>query len=376
MNRPSHDIIHGEPSLSISSSTVRAWVTLRGGHVAPVEFSLESGTFQPYSLSPWLPGELEDLDPLLDVLRGDFWCMPFGEQPDGPAHGHVACGQWTPVKVDPRTVTMTIDARDIGARVDKTISLRDGQSALFQELTITGLDGDFSYGTHPILDLSHLPPGIARISSGAVRWSSVFTGEFSKPSLGETQVLLPGAQFTSLASIPLIDGGSLDLSRYPTSMAHEDLVMLSQLGDDNSIGWTAVSAPGYVWCALKDVRDFPSTVLWVSNGGRTQEPWLGRHVGRLGVEDVCSYFHEGLVASREDRLRDQGIPTARTFASDVPVTMRTVQAMVASPPGFAQVVDISTNTPGRITLTDELGCVIEALIDWQYVLSCTHPTID
>lgn len=360
--------VHGEPSVSIASDTVTAWMTLRGNHIAPVRFQLATGDVEPYSLAPWQPGEIPDADPLLDVLRGDFWCLPFGAQPAGPAHGETSCMTWELTHHENHSAHLTIDAPDVGAQVQKTVSVRDGQAALFQEITISGLEGVFSYGTHPILDLSALPPGAARISSSATRWASVFPGVFSDPAAGETQILQPAAEFDDLSAIELAGGGSLDLSRYPTATAHEDLVMLTQLGDENHLGWTAVSAPGFVWFALKDVRDFPSTVLWVSNGGRTQSPWLGRHTGRLGVEDVCSFFHEGLIASREDRLADRGIATARTFAASTPVTLRTLQAVVATPAGFGRVCDISPVSDTEMRLTDDSGESVIFRLDWRFVL--------
>jgi hypothetical protein len=37
---------------------------------------------------------------------------------------------------------------------------------------IANLDGDFNYGTHPILDFSGLPEGAGRISTSPMRWAS------------------------------------------------------------------------------------------------------------------------------------------------------------------------------------------------------------
>ena len=360
--------VHGEPSFSISSDSTTAWMTLRGSHISPVIFHLDSEDFSPYSCAPWAPGEHHNIGPLLDVLRGDFWCLPFGDSPVGPAHGETACEAWTIVSVTTSSAHLRIDASDTGARVDKIVSVRDGQSALFQEFTITGLNGAYSYGTHPILDLSSFPVGTARISTGALRWASVVPGIFSDPNAGETQILDPGAEFEDLAVIPMIDGGVLDLSSYPTATAHEDLVMLTQKGDEQHLGWTAVSVPGHTWIALKSVRDFPSTLLWVSNGGRTQVPWQGRHVGRLGVEDVCSYFHRGLVDSRKDLLSHLGIPTTREFRESETPTLRSLQFAVDTPAEFGRVIAIETPAAGRIRIIDEEGRSVESKIDWEFVL--------
>jgi hypothetical protein len=252
--------------------------------------------------------------------------------------------------------------------IDKIVSVREGQRALFQEFSMSGLDGDFSYGTHPILDLSTFPAETARISVGHLRWASVVTGVFSDPALGEHQILAEGATFNNLASVPAANGSTVDLSHYPTAVAHEDLVMLTQSGDSHGFAWTAVSAPGYTWLALKNVQDFPSTVLWLSNGGRTQSPWDGKHVGRLGVEDVCSYFHRGLEESRKNHLSHLGIATTRPFTAHQKTTLRTVQAVIATGQDFGPVASVETPSDGNIRIIDDQGKSHDAKIDWQFVM--------
>jgi hypothetical protein len=362
-------VVHGEVSVHIASDSVDAWMTLRGNHIAPVHFTSDARSAQPYSLPPWLPGEFQGIDPLLDTLRGDFLCLPFGAQPYGEAHGDPCFKTWTVTDHEPGQITLHLDAADSGASIDKVVSVRDGQTALFQEFRIAGLQGRYPYGTHPILDFSSYPHGSVRISSSATRWCSVLPSAFSDPAIGEVQILKPGAEFTDLSDIPRIDGGSLDLSRYPTAEHHDDLLMLVNDPQAGPVGWTAASMPGLVWFALKSVSDFPGTVLWVTNGGRPQPPWLGRHVGRMGIEDVCSYFHSGLVPSREDRLAHLGIPTTREFHRDEVVRLRVLQAVAFTPPGFGRVASIDTATRGKARLTDDDGLVVEIDLDWEFVLN-------
>lgn len=360
--------VHGEPSLCISSDSVTAWMTLRGNHIAPVTFHFDTSDISPYSLAPWASGENSNIDAVLDVLRGDFWCLPFGEQLNGPTHGESASETWVPVRITPTQAHLRLDLHERNSQIDKIVSVRQGQRALFQEFTISGLEGDFSYGTHPILDLSTFPVGSARISSGQLRWASVVTGIFSDPALGEHQILAEGATFDNLESVPTVDGCTVDLSHYPTAVAHEDLVMLTQSGDSHGLAWTAVSVPGYVWLALKNIDDFPSTLLWLSNGGRRQTPWDGKHVGRLGVEDVCSYFHRGLEESRKNHLSHLGIATTRTFTAHQKTTLRTVQAVVHTTQDFGPVASVETPSDGNIRIIDEQGRSCDARIDWQFVL--------
>lgn len=362
------DLVHGEPSVTIGNDVVTASITLRGAQIAPVRFHRGEHAASPYSLAPWLPGEVDGVGDLLDVLRGDFWCLPFGAQPDGPAHGDPACAVWTVQRQSADAVTLAIHASDSGARIAKTVSVREGQSALFQEILIGGLQGAYPYGTHPILDFSSLPPGSVRLSTSPMRWMSVFDGVFSDPAMGEHQVLQPSAAFTDLAAVPRMDGTTADISRYPLGEHHEDLVMLCNEPDAGPLGWTAASAPGMTWFALKDVRDFPSTLFWMSNGGRSQAPWSSRHVGRIGIEDVCSWFHAGLVPSREDRLADRGIPTTAVFHADEARTLRVVQAVAFTPAGFGRVTRLETPDASTVRLVDDAGTVVEEHVDWSFAL--------
>lgn len=363
------ETIHGAPSWHIGTADVDAWVTVAGAQLAPVEFRAGARTARPYSLAPWLPDERANDPTLLDALRGDFLCLPFGPHPDGPPHGDVANASWELGEIGPHSVTVVIDAPDTGAHVERTVSLRDGQTAVYQHMRITGLDGEYSYGMHPILDFSAQAPGGARIATSPMRWRSVSPGVFSDPARGERQILSGGAVFDSLAAVPLADGGTLDLSRYPTPPGHEDLVMLVKDPAAGPVSWTAVTMDGFVWIGFSAVADFPATVLWISNGGRSQPPWSGRHTARMGLEDVCSYFAEGLLPSRADHLASLGIPTTRTFVADHPVELCVVHAVAFTPPGFGLVTGIDLGTPGVATLCDDAGLRVTIAVDWQDVLN-------
>jgi hypothetical protein len=363
----------GAPSWHISSDHVDAWVTVRGAQVAPVEFRADGRTAQPYSVAPWAPGSVPGIDPLLDSLRGDFLCLPFGPQPSGPQHGCTASSAWEVQAASPSSLTLHMDAVDIGASVTKTVSLREGHTAVYQEFVVVGLDGAFPYGTHPILDFSPEASGPGLLSTSPMRWMSTNVGLFSDPAAGEHQVLAQDATFDRLDAVPCADGTTLDVSAYPTAPGHEDLVMLVNDPAAGPIGWSAVSFAGFTWFSLKDVSTFPGTLLWISNGGRSQSPWLSRHTARMGIEDVCSYFADGLEASRRNLLAAKGIPTVREFSPDRPVRIATLQGVVFTPPGFGPVADINTEVPGRITVTDESGHSVEGLADWAFVLENGTP---
>lgn len=360
--------IHGAPSYSLQHGSVSLKITRDGGMLAPVQFDLGDRLVSPYSLSPWKPDEIsDDLPVLLKNLRGDFFCLPFGPQENGLPHGETANMPWHLVSETEDSLTLEIDASDVAAKVTKTLSLRPGQTAIYYEHSIIGLEGHFSYGNHPILDLSQLPEGSARVSVSPFRWASVYPGVFSDPADGAQQALKIGALFSDLAEVPLAEGGTTDLTCYPARAGNEDLVMMisEDPTPEQPFAWTAVVLDGYVWFSLKNPVDFPATLFWLSNGGRSAAPWESRHLGRLGIEDVCSYFCDSVDLSRKDLLHNLSVPTSRLFTKDQPVTLRNIQAVAPVPEHFGLVASITPSGENSVTLTDENGLTTTAAVDWR-----------
>lgn len=361
------ETIHGAPSFSLGNDLVSLHITRDGGMMAPVGFRLGDRIVSPYSLSPWKPDEVDaELPVLLKNLRGDFFCLPFGPQENGLPHGETANCAWHFVSETESSLTLGIAASDVSASITKTISLRPGQTAIYYEHSISGLEGDFNYGNHPILDLSRIPEGGARVSVSPFRWASVYPEVFSDPADGARQALKIGALFSDLGEVPLAEGGTTDLTRYPARAGHEDLVMMvsEDATPEQPFAWTAVVLDGYVWFSLKNPADFPATLFWLSNGGRSAAPWESRHLGRLGIEDVCSYFCDSVDFSRKDQLRNLSVPTTRRFEKDRTVTLRNIQAVAAVPENFALVASITPAGENTVKITDENGLTATAAVDW------------
>ncbi|MEO5916978.1 MAG: hypothetical protein ABIS50_22305 [Luteolibacter sp.] len=363
------ETIHGEPSYHLGTPEMDLYITARGGQMSPVFFHLTGRDISPYSLAPWVPAEYPEIPPLLSVLRGDFLCFPFGGQTNGPPHGETANCEWTRVDSDSRSLRFRMETEDTGATVVKTIATREGQHAIYFEYEISGADGDFSYGNHPIIDFSGLAERAGRVTTSAFHWASVFPGQFSDPSAGETQALAEGAVFTDLREVKLAAEGTTDLTRYPDRAGNEDLVMMAYgpATDEQPFAWSAALLDRYVWFSLKNPADFPGTILWISNAGRTAPPWNGRHVGRMGIEDVCSHFSDGVDKSRLDLLGKQGVATTRKFRKDQPVTLRSIHAVAAVPDGFGAVIKIVPQGGKAVAVTGESGVEIIVPLEWGFV---------
>lgn len=362
--------IHGANSFTLSSDLVSLFVTQEGGHLAPVTFKIEDRIISPYALAPWQPDEVDATLPvLLKNLRGDFLCLPFGPQENGPPHGETANHPWKIVSKHSNALTLEIEAADVSAKITKTLSLRPGETAVYIAHQIVGLEGDWSYGTHPILDLSNLPSGTARLSVSPFRWASVYPEYFSNPADGAHQQLKIGAVFSDLSEVPLGNGGTTDLSYYPSDSNSDDLVMMVSEAstDEQPFAWSACVFDGFVWFALKNPSDFPATMFWISNGGRSAAPWNSRHTARIGIEDICSHFCDSVDISRKDLLHNLGVPCTRKFSKGHPVTLKNIQAVAAVPSNFGKVESIIPISETEIRITGENGDMVTVPLNWKFV---------
>ncbi len=373
--------VYGAPSYELASDLVTLSVSRTGGMVGPVSFTMGEKTFTPYALAPWKPDELgKEMPNLLKYLRGDFFCLPFGPQDQGLPHGDTANADWQLIQQDENTLHLAIEPGDVGGKVEKILRLRPDHAAIYSEHVLSGLEGNYSYGNHPILDFSGLEKGEGRITTSPFRWGSVNPGLFSDPAADEYQTLVPGAPFDTLRRVALADApprsaenitssATTDLTRYPTRNGFEDLVMLVNEGSspEQPFAWTAAVLKDHVWFSLKDPSDFPATLLWISNGGRRSSPWEGRHLGRIGLEEVCSYFAENVTTSRQDLLGHRSIPTTRAFSRDKEVSLRILQAVSPVPSDFGSVASIIPKDPGTLSVTSDVGITIDVPAQWDFV---------
>ena len=354
--------IAGAASWRLAARGVEAFVTRTGGHLAPVTFDLAGRFARPFQVAPWAEeANPRDLPNILRVLRGDFFCLPFG---DPMPHGETANADWSLNDLDDggRTLQASMDLPG-GGRVEKTIRLADGESVVYQRHVVTGLDGPQCFGHHATLKFPD-EPGCARVSTSRFVRGQAFIDPTERPEVGGYSCLQPAATFDDLARVPKADGGTADLTRYPARRGFEDIV---QLFADPSLdlAWSAasVASAGYVWFSLRDPKILTGTLLWHSNGGRHYAPWNGRHVNVLGVEDVTAFFHLGRDASvSANAATDAGLTTALSGDLDV----RYVFGVAAVDPDFGLVVDIRPEGDG-VTLTDDAGRAARAAVDLSFL---------
>ena len=119
----------------IRSNHVSLAVTEIGGHLSDVIFRFADGRQdRPMHTAPWANETLpEDTPPILRVLRGDFFCAPFGSSDvvrrrDAASMACRPTAVWRLERSNGRSLDAVLDGTVIGATVTKHVELRDGRS--------------------------------------------------------------------------------------------------------------------------------------------------------------------------------------------------------------------------------------------------------
>lgn len=377
-NSASLSFVAGQPSWQIANRSVEVCLTALGGHMAPVIFDRAGRRIQPFCIAPWAEERnTANEEPITAVLRGDFFCMPFGMSgkpwrgEKHPTHGETANGRWRLVEIKrgrrETRLQVAMDTTVRPGRVEKTITLIEGHQAVYCQHVISGASGPMNLGHHATLQF---PPtaGSGIISTSPFVHGQVYPDELENPALGGYSCLNPGATFRSLHCVRMANGGVADLSRYPARPGFEDLVQI--IADPKlPFAWTAVTfhKEGYVWFALKDPRVLTGTVMWISNGGRHYHPWNGRNRCVMGLEEVTSYFHAGLAASAgPNPLSRAGYTTCHKLRANRPLVVNVIMGLAFTPRGFDAVRAIRPTADG-VMLISKSGKQTVAPLDLAFL---------
>ena len=373
-------IAHSQPSFLLANDQVRLSVTEVGGHMAPVTFFADSKSpIEPYYISPWQDEPKTEMPaPVLNSLRGDFFCMPFGGNADAvngekhPPHGEIAGSKWKAISVedagDVTTLTLEFETQVRKGKVTKQLSLVKGQNVVYSKHTIEGFAGRVPLGHHATLAMPE-KEGSVHLASSKIRFGMTCPGVFSDPKKGEYQALLPGVKWTDLTKVPVLakDAPDADLTKLPGRYGYADLVQLvnDPAGDQPAWMTATFADAGYVWFSLKDPRVLASTVFWMENHGRHGHPWNGRNIC-LGLEDVTTHFADGLAPSMaENVLSKQGVLTAVELKASEPTVVNYIQGVARIPAGFDRVASIEFGA-GEITLVSSAGKRVTVPVNHQF----------
>lgn len=287
--------------LNISGGGIEAVVQLRGG-MTTASFAFDGRRIDPFHRAPW---EGFEGDPMLDRLRGDWLCAPFGRTPSGslpegwpqpypdPAewlHGYCANVDWRVGAHERDRVELSIDypeGSDIGAVWQMVTCHTDGTLVIDHRIQARR-DIDIPLGVHPTL---RLPETVAAASLELPGCASIVTPPLQPEPLSR---LTPGRFFTNARAAPACDGRA-DLTVLPWPGASEDLVLLLDVEEPQCA--LVNHEEGYRVRVGWDGDVLRHLMLWISNRGRPYEPWNGSNLC-LGIEPVTSAFDLGTPVSQ------------------------------------------------------------------------------
>lgn len=294
-----------DPTRTLRWSHGRAELQRLGGMLAPVVFAAPGAAdFAPLQVAPWAdePGA-GALPGILRRLRGEWPCVPFGRC-DRPAdlppgwtaltphddwgHGFASHHDWQWVDTaGPLALALQIEPPAPLRRLTRTVRAQADAPALEVMLEIEVREPcTLPIALHPTL----------RLDSGAVQLHLPAHGGgviYPVPAEPGISRLAPDRSFTDLSAVPLAEGGTLDLSRFPLPVDTEELLQLRAL--DGPVVLHYLDA-GWSLQLDWDRASLPDLMLWVSHRGRRHAPWNGRHLA-LGVEPVNGLFDLGRVSA-------------------------------------------------------------------------------
>lgn len=380
---PLLQIEFGLPSFCFGTSSTQVCLTRATGMMGPVRFFADSAApVQPYLIAPWWNEGVEPGTPaMIGALRGDFFCAPFGgnnEPFNGrtyPAHGESPNSPWTLERVEQTAAGAALHLVQQQTvqpgTIRKALAVREGENVIYSRNLLEGMQGPMCLGHHPNM---YLPDsaGQAILSFAPRRHAHTYIHPTERPEERGYSFLRPDSPIEDLRACPTITGATTDLTRYPARRGFEDIVMLCAQ-PDLPFGWTAFAVPslGYVWFSLKDPRVLPSTLLWMSNGGRHMPPWSSRNINCIGLEEIVGFFHEGLAASaRPNFINQMGIPTVADLDPANPLSVNFIQGVARIPHDFTGVESVES-VAGGVELRDGDGHTVAVPVELGFLKSGT-----
>jgi hypothetical protein len=384
---PATTRIVGKDSWLFGNDSVRIALTQDGGHMAPVTFALPNDAVaEPYYVSPWGADDLAVPvdEPCVRFIRGDFFCLPFGNpgkhgNDRNVLHGESSFARW---QFDGHRAADAVSAFDFSlqtahppGKLSKHVALVDGHTVIYLQHELSNYNGSFPAGHHATLGMPEEPESVL-VGVSPYRYGYTWPSPFGDPAgQGSYYALAVGARFETLDAVPLIfkDPAAGACNAFPTRRGYTDAAAcIVESGIDPAWVTATFTTRGFLWFALKNAADFPLTLLWMANHGRHASPWNGRD-DCLGIEDIRALFGEGWHASVEPNfLSNDGVPTAFTVTPQTPLKLNYIQGVAATPPGYGRVVK-AVFEPGGVRFIDERGAEARTAVDHAFLRGADSP---
>ncbi|MFV2034638.1 MAG: hypothetical protein ACC631_05950, partial [Halocynthiibacter sp.] len=356
----------GKPSYALANDSVDLRVSVQCG-MFTAAYSSGGRTIAPYFISPWWDeAPFLDQDPIMQTLRGDYFCFPFGADVTPypgvsyQIHGRTANNCWDFVGItedgDSKTLRLQMDLTPEEGTVDKILTIREGQPIVYTNHLIRGFSGKAPLGNHPNIQCS-------KTSGAAIIDMTPPVAGFTVPKpidVPENQcysLLKPGVEFKDMTAVPTVYGGTVDLTRYPLPRGYEDVAMM--ISDQNrDYCFSSITDPeqGFLYFHLKDPKVLAETLMWMPNGGRYSEPMNGRVLGNIGLEEVTGNFFYGRTESLQTNpISEKGYKTYLEFSEDKDTSAKLISGTVPIESSFSGVKDIVAKNSTEITILGKCG---------------------
>lgn len=319
-------------------------VLAQGGMLADVTLKIGEGReIAPFYQAPWL-GDGQSLDPeLLENLRSEFPCVPFGgtypldsvtpewrtalsydptagestlDETDELLHGAGCVGTWDLMQRSETSIRIGVDYPEssVFARLERQISCDPRAARIEFVLDIFARSkGRRPIGIHPNLAFPDIA-GALQVEPADFRFGAIHP---AGPEAGVSRAKA-GGFFEALDAVPLGAGGIGPFDRLPFSHSTEEILQLCGMTEGRVRLTNHADQTAYTltW----DERIIPSLQLWISNRGRAGPPWNGRNMC-LGVEPLAGVFDLGTRAGvSENPINQRGVPTAVDLAPEAPIS--------------------------------------------------------
>ena len=374
--------VANRPAYILRNANVELAVTREGAHMAPVNFYRDTDKpVQPYLVSAWqYEKNVPVSDPVVGLLRGDLFCLPFGGGSHGGKdyilHGETAVKPWTFEAIDrvgeTTALTLTMDIGLPKGRVTKTLAVVDGQNVVYSRHLLEGFSGRFPLGHHATLAMPD-QEGSVKIDTSPKAFGLTYPIPAGDPALGEYYSLAVGKPFKDLRRVPTIfqRPAFTDSSAYPRWRGYVDLVAMFNR-PSRTPAWTTATFTneGFLWFSLKDASVLPTVMLWSENHGRHNSPWNGRN-NCLGIEDLVGFLALGIGPSLAPNVVSKaGIPTCMTLSPKKSAAVNYIQGVAKVPAGFDRVKK-ATFGDNTVTFHGSGGKKVTVPVNHEFVWSGT-----
>jgi hypothetical protein len=357
---------YGRPSYTVGNGSIDVYSSVQGGHTT-ASFKAGGAMIFPYFVAPWWKeAPIEGLASTMQVMRGNYFCFPFGvnaEPVNGklqPLHGVTANECWdfdgVVKKGKETTLTIRMELTPDDGEAQKIIRIVEGHPAMYINHLIKGFSGRSSVGNHPCIQCSDTP------GSAYIDLSEPLAGFTPPIPLGTPDkmgyyLLKCGEQFADRRKVLTVHGDTADLTRYPLPRGYEDAAMF--ISDPaNEFCFASVSVPekGFLYFQLKDPKVLRGSLFWMPNGGSYNEPLNGRLTSVIGLDEITGNFFYGRKPSMDPNpISEKGYETCLEFSAAKPTEIKSIEATVPIGKNWKGVKDIVRKDGSTLTILGRGG---------------------